>query len=106
MFPGTYDLNAAMKGGGDWTLVFHHDGKPYKQESDEAATLIHEVEIEKKDHTKRLLIELLPDRQAGKEHYQIQVTFGPRRMQGSFQAPKAKTAKATTPVVGKSSKEQ
>lgn len=94
VFPGTYDLSAAMEGGGDWTLVFHHDGKPYRQETDEAATRIREVEIEKKDHTKRLLIELNPDEQAGQGHYQIRVTFGPRRMQGHFQSAKAKTAKA------------
>ena len=96
IFPGEYNLGAAPKGGGRWDLVFHHDGIRFRGESAEGRAALEEVDVGKRDYSKRLDIELQRDKSAPKgEHlYLFRATFGPKRMEGRFLAPKARSTKA------------
>lgn len=94
LFPGAYHLAAVPKGGDAWELVFHHDGSFFSGKTEEARAKLTEVGVGKKDVAKRLVIELRPDKKAGKNAYEFEATFGPRRMVGRFEAPKAKSTKA------------
>ncbi len=97
-FPGEYNLALTSDKQDEYKVVFHHDGQFYTNKKTEGAAAFDARKVEGKQVTKALVIELVknpagPAQGVISRAYVFRITFGPHRLESTFDTAKAKTAK-------------